>query len=165
MKNRKPYIGRNGKKVPGMYTERTYKKYPHGGTTHSGEVYDEFGNPVDVPPPVTPASTVKAITPQPQPNQAEQVLALTQEYTKMGMRPGKAHRMAMKDLGLKKTIDPNAIINTVGNIAGAVENISNTANRVGDTWKNQRGKGGPTYKPGGRVTLLNGIANAKKKKK
>jgi len=69
-----------------------------------------------------------------------------QENLDAGIRPGQAKRIAMVETGVKeqkKRVDPNAIINAVGNTAGAAGSLINAI-------KPDRSSSGPTnFKRGG----------------
>ena len=42
-----------------------------------------------------------------------------------GLKPNQAKKIAMRELGLKQAVDPNAVINAVGNTAGAIGSAVN----------------------------------------
>ena len=107
-----------------------------GGPTKSLRKYqgDEGGSEVTTTTPVTtPATTSKGFADYYAANKAA------------GLNDRKARKIAMVEAGVKTRVDPNAVINAVGNTAGAVGNAINAASSFG------RGAGPGFEKRGGAI--------------
>jgi hypothetical protein len=70
-----------------------------------------------------------------------------QDNLKIGMSKNRAISLAKKELGLKTSVDPNTVINAIGNAASAVGNTVNAFKRKGGASKFVSKK--PAMKKGG----------------
>lgn len=73
-----------------------------------------------------------------------------------GLRPGKASKLAQKELGMRKGVDVNTLLNTVGNVANSAGNVATSVidakSRMNQAANPSGGSGGfPPYKKGGSV--------------
>jgi len=89
-----------------------------GGPRKSLKRYQSVGEVMEPTPAPTPASTPTSTPPRTLAN-------AIQDNLKIGMSKNRAISLAKKELGLKTSVDPNAVINAIGSAASAVGNTVN----------------------------------------
>ena len=111
-----------------------------GGPRKSLKRYQSEGEVMEPTPAPTPASTPTSTPPRTLAN-------AIQDNLKIGMSKNRAISLAKKELGLKTSVDPNAVINAVASAASAVGNTVNAFKRKGGASKFVSKK--PAMKKGG----------------
>lgn len=123
--------------------------------------------------PVTPAGPVTPIAPA-----ARTFADAYKDNIAAGLRPGKASKLAQKEMGMKKGVDVNTLLNTVGNVASSAGNVATSVidakSRANQAANPSGGSGGfPPYKKGGSVmrgsqlrrqASVNGLRTSRKHK-
>jgi len=125
-------------------------KYARGGVAKRMKKYqgDVGGSEVKTTTPVAPKNETTAVrpaatTPTPAPAQRTVATAM-QENIAAGMSPGQARRTAMKELGLKKSVDPNKVLDAVTTTGQVVHDVIERRNNA-----NNDSGGGMMTGPGG----------------
>lgn len=122
-------------------------KYARGGVARKLKRYQSEGE-VKETTPVAPKNESTAVrptptTPTPAPTQRTVATAM-QENIAAGMSPGQARRTAMKEMGLKKSVDPNKVLDVVNTTGQVVHDVMERRNNA-----NHDSGGGMMTGPGG----------------